>query len=152
MSIRIVLRLTSGDVPSPEFLEVGEPVWDPTGRRIGVGNGGASPYWYPKLDPSGNFILYSGQQLAGTGGIINMQLDSSGVEFIQGTTNLVTIGSATMSLLNSTTLTMTDGSGTAVLTRLDVSRLNSIITNIKVLLTNMIADTATPTDVDNLFT
>jgi hypothetical protein len=51
MSFRITFRL--GDViPSSETPEIGEPYFDASKYRIGLGWGGSQPIWYGKIDPN----------------------------------------------------------------------------------------------------
>ncbi len=46
---RIVFRLGSV-IPTYEFLEVGEPVFDSDKFRLGIGLGNDVPLWYPRID------------------------------------------------------------------------------------------------------
>ena len=58
MPVQITFRLGSS-IPNDEYLDVGEPVYDPEKRRLGIGAGNAQPLWYPSVDPlSQNLIMY----------------------------------------------------------------------------------------------
>ena len=50
MSRRIAFRLGTGSCPPTEFVEVGEPVWDPQYLKLGIGNGSQTPLWYPRIN------------------------------------------------------------------------------------------------------
>lgn len=61
--MRIVFRYGTGSTPSAEHLEPGEPVWDDTKRRLGLGIGGQTPVWYPGFDSNGHMLMNTGQLL-----------------------------------------------------------------------------------------
>jgi hypothetical protein len=51
MSFRITFRL--GDtIPTSETPEIGEPYYDASKYRLGIGWGGAQPLWYGKINPN----------------------------------------------------------------------------------------------------
>lgn len=58
MSVRIQLRLGTV-IPTDEYLDVGEGVWDPENNRVGYGSGNSQPLYYPGLDGKNqDLILY----------------------------------------------------------------------------------------------
>ena len=59
---RIVFRLGSA-IPTYEFLEVGEPIFDSDKFRLGIGLGNDVPLWYPRIDVENQDLINIGNSL-----------------------------------------------------------------------------------------
>lgn len=62
MPIQITFRLGSV-IPTDEYLDVGEPVFDPEKLRLGLGAGNSQPLWYPGIDPLSQDLIMHGNSL-----------------------------------------------------------------------------------------
>lgn len=150
--IRIQLRYLG--FGSSGYLPVlpGEPVFDPTSRRIGVGIGGLSAIWFPRATSDGNLEFDTGQGLKDTDGNYFLKFKATGIEWsVNNEVILETIDDG-IAVRSSVMMRNEAGANVVVMGYGHYMALMAMLFNLKSLLRDILDDTAVEADIDALFT
>lgn len=149
--VRIQLRYLG--FGSTGFLPVlpGEPVFDPVSKRLGVGIGGHKAAWFPRPTESGELEFDTGQGLINYDGSLSIKFNTTGISWRFGNNEiLATRGNDGIAVRSAMLMRNEAGVDTVLIGFGHYMALIAMLRNLKALLREIIAGTATNGDIDAL--
>lgn len=150
---RIQFRSVAFNTNSFTPILPGEPVFDPSTKRFGIGTGGFAAAWYPIATKSGDLQFDVEQGLVSADGQFALKFTARGIVWRVNNNDVLAIRN-TQGIAIKTGMIMRNDSGADVVVVgwAHYVAMFALITNIKALLRKFLASTAVSADVDALLT
>jgi hypothetical protein len=151
--VRIQLRQLAFGTQSFTPILPGEPVFDPSTKRFGIGVGGDKAVWYPKATSQGNLEFEPDQGLVSADGNVTLKFTQTGLQWkVGGVEVFATRGSDGVAVKSGVMLRNVAGADAVLIGYAHWVAIMTLMWNIKALLRKFVANTATNADVDALLT
>ena len=153
MSFRITFKYLAYGAAGYIPIRPGEPVFDPSTRRLGIGVGGSEVIWFPKATPNGNLEFDPGQGLISADNQFELKFTQTGMKWkVSGTEVLSTRGSQGIAVQSAIMMRNEAGADVVLVGYGHYMALLNMLMRLKALLRKFVAGTATSGDVDALLT